>query len=88
MPAASNCEVFTGANFLRMRLVLSTVTGKSVKIKKIRPKDQNPGLNEYEANFLRLLEKMTNGSRIEASRSNRRKKQKLECYTSPYQPSR
>jgi len=67
MCAASNCEVFTGANFLRMRLVLSTVTGKPVKIKKIRPKDQNPGLNGYEANFLRLMEKMTNGSRIEVN---------------------
>ena len=48
-------------------MVMATLSGKPLKVKKIRPKDQNPGLNAYEANFLRLLEAMTNGSRIEVS---------------------
>jgi len=38
-----------------------------VKIKKIRAKEQNPGINEYESSFIRLLDKITNGSRIEVN---------------------
>ena len=67
MPVASNCVSFEGANFLRQRLVLATLSGKAVKIKKIRAKEQNPGINEYESSFIRLLDKITNGSRIEVS---------------------
>jgi len=67
MPVASNCVSFEGANFLRQRLVLATLSGKAVKIKKIRAKEQNPGINEYESSFIRLLDKITNGSRIEVN---------------------
>ena len=35
---------YEGCNFLRQRLILSTLSGKTVKIKKIRSKDDNPGL--------------------------------------------
>lgn len=35
---------FEGCNFLRQRLILSTLSGKTVKIKRIRSKDDNPGL--------------------------------------------
>ena len=58
---------FEGANFLRSRLVMATLSGKSVKIRAIRARDQNPGLCEYEASFVRLMDKLTNGSRIEVS---------------------
>lgn len=58
---------FEGSNFLRSRLVMATLSGKSVKIRAIRSRDQNPGLREFEASFVRLMDKMTNGSRIEVS---------------------
>jgi hypothetical protein len=35
---------FSGHQFLRHRLVLSILSGKPVKIDKIRPEDKNPGL--------------------------------------------
>jgi len=65
MAANANVLNFEGSNYLRQRLVLSTLSGRSIKIKKIRYKDESPGLNEYEANFLKLLDKITNGSTIE-----------------------
>ena len=39
---------FEGSNFFRQRLVLATLSGKSVKIKRIRSKEDAPGLkSEY-----------------------------------------
>lgn len=35
---------FSGHQYLRHRLVLSILSGKPVKIDKIRPEDKNPGL--------------------------------------------
>ena len=35
---------FEGCNFLRQRLVLATLSGKSVKIKNIRTIEDDPGL--------------------------------------------
>ena len=35
---------FEGCNFFRQRLVLSTLSGKAVKIVRIRDKDEQPGL--------------------------------------------
>ncbi|KAI8344870.1 RNA 3'-terminal phosphate cyclase [Choanephora cucurbitarum] len=63
----SNLLKFEGYNYLRQRLVLATLSGKPVRIEKIRSDDENPGLREYEISFLRLLEKVTNGSVVEIS---------------------
>ena len=35
---------YEGSNFLRQRLVLSTLSGKSIRINKIRQYDDHPGL--------------------------------------------
>ncbi|VEU21205.1 DEKNAAC102142 [Brettanomyces naardenensis] len=59
--------VFEGHEAFRIRLILSTLSGKSTRIEKIRPDDLNPGLKDYEISFLRLLESVTNGSSIEIS---------------------
>ncbi|CAG8511708.1 19173_t:CDS:2 [Gigaspora rosea] len=60
---------FSGHNYFRQRLVLATLSGKTVKIDKIRSDDNDPGLKDFEANFLRLLDKVTNGSIIEINYS-------------------
>ncbi len=58
---------YDGANFLRLRLVLAMLSGKSVKISNIRSKDTSVGLNEYEASLIRLFDKITNGSKIKVN---------------------
>ncbi|KAI5121665.1 hypothetical protein M0805_002741 [Coniferiporia weirii] len=58
---------FSGHLHFRNRLVLSIISGKPVRIDKIRPDDKNPGLRDFEASLLRLLEKVTNGTVIEIS---------------------
>lgn len=52
---------------MRLRLILSILSGKSILIRKIRHKQSESklGLEDYEVNLLRLIEKVTNGSRIE-----------------------
>lgn len=56
---------FQGCAHFRQRLVCATLSGKKVKINDIRSEAEEPGLREYEVNFLRLLEKLTNGSTID-----------------------
>ncbi|RUP43445.1 RNA 3'-terminal phosphate cyclase/enolpyruvate transferase [Jimgerdemannia flammicorona] len=65
--AAHTLLKFEGHNYFRQRLVLATLSGKTLRIDKIRSDDQNPGLRDFEASFLRLLENVTNGSVIEIS---------------------
>ena len=57
---------FRGAEGFRQRLVLATLSGRSVRISHIRSNaEEAVGLSDYEASFVRLLEKVTNGSLIE-----------------------
>ena len=59
---------FTSSKSLAHRLILSTLTGRSIHISQIRPSSPtNPGLAPHEISFLRLLEAVTNGSHIEIS---------------------
>ncbi|KAI9446084.1 18S rRNA biogenesis protein [Lactarius indigo] len=58
---------YSGHLYFRHRLVLSILSGKPIKIDKIRPSDKNPGLRDYEISLLRLIEKVTNGTVIEIS---------------------
>jgi RNA 3'-terminal phosphate cyclase-like protein len=56
---------FEGENYFRQRLIMSILSGKSVRITDIRTNNESTGLTEYEASFIRLLEKITNGTTIE-----------------------
>ena len=56
---------FQGHSYFRQRLVLATLSGKSILIQNIRAHQDQLGIRDYEASFLRLLEKITNGSVIE-----------------------
>ena len=58
---------YEGSNFLRARLVLATLSGKAIRIRKIRTKEENPGLNEAEASLIRLFDKISNGCKFEVS---------------------
>ncbi|XP_011632550.1 RNA 3'-terminal phosphate cyclase-like protein [Pogonomyrmex barbatus] len=66
MPAKvkNNILKYEGSNYLRYRLLLSTLSMKPIKIINIRTKNDEPGLKEYEVNFIHLLDKLTNGTRI------------------------
>ena len=55
-----------GAVQFRQRLVVSLLAHRPILIRNIRADDlQNPGLKDYEASFLRLIDQITNGTRIE-----------------------
>ncbi|CAI2369953.1 unnamed protein product [Moneuplotes crassus] len=56
---------FKGAACIRQALQFSILSGKPVKISEIRSEDLDPGVNEYEMNLLKLIEKVTNGSIID-----------------------
>ncbi|KDN45735.1 18S rRNA biogenesis protein [Tilletiaria anomala UBC 951] len=65
--SASRLMRFTGHAYLRQRIVLSVLSGRPIRIDKIRASSSftEPGLSNYEASFLRLIEKITNGSKVE-----------------------
>lgn len=67
MSAGSRYITFEGSRNFRLRVVMATLSGKAIKIEKIRSDDLNPGLKDYEVSFLRLMEAVTNGSSIEIS---------------------
>ncbi|XP_065834537.1 RNA 3'-terminal phosphate cyclase-like protein [Oscarella lobularis] len=56
---------YRGSNYLRQRLSLGVLSSKPVKITDIRSDEDDPGLREYEASYIRLLDRLTNGSTIE-----------------------
>lgn len=56
---------FEGCASFRYRLVLATLSGRAVRIDNIRARSENPGLRDFEANLLRLLEKITDGCLVE-----------------------
>lgn len=69
MPATVHNDllVYKGSNFFRQRLLLATLSGRAIKIEEIRSTHDDPGLREYEVSLIRLLDKVTNGTRIELS---------------------
>eukprot|EP00596_Hydrurales_sp_CCMP1899_P001138 CAMPEP_0119038492 /NCGR_PEP_ID=MMETSP1177-20130426/7455_1 /TAXON_ID=2985 /ORGANISM="Ochromonas sp, Strain CCMP1899" /LENGTH=288 /DNA_ID=CAMNT_0007001153 /DNA_START=148 /DNA_END=1015 /DNA_ORIENTATION=- len=56
---------YEGCAQFRQRIVAATLSQKSLRIDKIRDQDDSPGLHDFEANFLRLIEKITDGCSIE-----------------------
>ncbi|GAA6007932.1 rRNA-processing endoribonuclease [Rhodotorula paludigena] len=66
-PRSSRVLAFTGAAHLRHRLVLSLLSRRPIRIDGIRADDDEPGLRPHEVSFLRLIEKLTQGSRLEIS---------------------
>ena len=54
-----------GPQHFRSRIVCSLLSRRPLLIKNIRSDDTNPGLRDYEASFLRLIDQITNGTTIE-----------------------
>lgn len=65
--SSSRVLSFTSHHHLRHRLVLSLLSRRPIRIDAIRPAAESPGLAPYEISFLRLLERITEGSRVEIS---------------------
>lgn len=65
----NNLLTYSGSNFMKQRLILSTLSGKPVRIIDIRNLDQEPGLRGYEISFIRLLDKISNGSKIDINQT-------------------
>ena len=63
---------FQGCQSFRHRLVCATLSGRPIRIDDIRALDESPGLKDFEASFLRLLEKVTNGCKVEINETGRR----------------
>ena len=55
---------YTGAASFRQRLLLATLSGRAIRIDAIRADEAEVGLRDFEANFLRLLEKVVNGCEV------------------------
>ena len=74
---------FSSHNHLRHRVVLAVLSGRSIRIDGIRTDDVQVGLRDYEISFLRLVEKITNGTTIEISVTGgcRRTKQLNDAHT-------
>lgn len=49
----------------RQRIICSILSRRPLLVKNIRHLDQDPGLRDYEASFLRLIDSLTNGTSIE-----------------------
>lgn len=60
-----NLLFYKGSSYFRQRLILSVLSSKPVKITEIRSLHDEPGLQEFEVNFIRLLDKITNGTIIQ-----------------------
>eukprot|EP01147_Barroeca_monosierra_P000469 gene469-3802_t len=56
--------VYESSSFFRQRIVLSLLSGKSCRFRNIRSTDTDPGIKSHEIRFLRLMEKITDGTSI------------------------
>lgn len=55
---------YRGASHFRQRLLLATLSGRTIRIDDIRADEADVGMRECEISFLRLLEKVVNGCKI------------------------
>ncbi|CAI4232526.1 unnamed protein product [Auanema sp. JU1783] len=56
---------FEGCNFFRLRICYSILSGRRIKIRNIRKNEDAPGIRDYESKLLNLIDRITNGTRIE-----------------------
>lgn len=57
--------VFEGTSYFRQRLALATLSGRPAKFTEIRALNEEPGLKDFEIRLLKLLDMITNGTKLE-----------------------
>jgi RNA 3'-terminal phosphate cyclase-like protein len=57
----------TGHQNFRYRIMLALLAQRSVHISGIRSNSEDPGIKDFEVSFLRLIERITNGTLVEIS---------------------
>ncbi|KAJ9457350.1 putative RNA 3prime-terminal phosphate cyclase-like protein [Diplonema papillatum] len=63
-----------GTGYFRHTIVCSLLSGKAVNFENIRTEGETVGLKDHEVNFLRLMDKVTNGTVIEINETGTRVK--------------
>jgi RNA 3'-terminal phosphate cyclase-like protein len=58
-----------GSNYFRLKIAYSLLFQKPIEISSIRHNSINPGLSDCEISFLKLVDKITNGTKIEISKT-------------------
>ena len=56
-----------GHQNFRYRIMKSILTSRAIHISEIRSNFENPGIKDFEISFLRLVERLTNGTLVEIS---------------------
>jgi RNA 3'-terminal phosphate cyclase-like protein len=65
----SEIQKLKGSNYFRIKIAYSLLLGRPIEVTAIRENDINPGLTEYEISFLKLIERITNGTKVEISKT-------------------
>ncbi|TMS35549.1 hypothetical protein L596_002929 [Steinernema carpocapsae] len=60
---------FEGCNFFRQRFVMSLLSGRPIIVRNIRASEEAPGIKEFEAKLISLLENVSNGSKFFINRT-------------------
>eukprot|EP01138_Halocafeteria_seosinensis_P011084 gb/GECG01011320.1/.p1 GENE.gb/GECG01011320.1/~~gb/GECG01011320.1/.p1 ORF type:complete len:415 (+),score=31.23 gb/GECG01011320.1/:1-1245(+) len=63
---------FRGCADFRQRVAFAVLSGRKLQIDEIRDQEEEPGLREYEASFLRLIDTITNGTQIDINETGTR----------------
>lgn len=61
--------MFNGSNHFRIKIAYSLLLNRPIEIRGIREDSINPGLSQYESSFLNLINMITNGTKIEISKT-------------------
>jgi RNA 3'-terminal phosphate cyclase-like protein len=69
MNSNNNTIKIKGSNYFRLKVAYSLLLNRPIEISDIRANDINPGLTDYEISFLKLIELITNGTKIEISKT-------------------
>ena len=67
--STSGFQKLNGSNYFRYKIAYSLLMNKKVEITNIRADDINPGLSQSEISFLHLIEKITNGTIVDISKT-------------------
>jgi RNA 3'-terminal phosphate cyclase-like protein len=60
---------FKGSCFFRFHVTAALLSGRTITIDAIRADSETPGINDDEASYLRLVDKLTNGTQIQINQS-------------------